>query len=274
MIPSRLEQEKSEMLERYPDFSLPYYAPAPWYPQISVVVWTGIVHCPDGEGGILRSLGVNIHCLPNYPQSLPVVYDNPRTLTAEQCHHHMYSNGSLCYGDKRDERLRPDKISVATVVDFLVYFTGYLWCYEQGQDWPHEYLHRDIDILSREINREKIARGAECLCGMGKTYRCCHLGKVKDLIKKMTKVSVNVQYNDIWVPPNSSCPCKSGKEYKRCCKKKHDRENFFQAPLFMLLKYPELNWDKAEQIFRHFANRDDLYGELVRESRIAKYFTA
>ena len=273
MIPARLEQEKSEMLERYPDFSLPYYAPAPWYPQISVVVWAGKVHCSDEEGGILRSLGVNIYCLPNYPQSLPVVYDNPRTLTPEQCHHHMYSNGSLCYGDDRDERLRPDKISIATVVDFLVYFTGYLWSYEQGMGWPHEHLHRDIDILSREINGEKIVKNTECPCGQGETYRRCHLEKVRHLIKQMTKESVNVEYRDRWVQPNTPCPCNSGKQYKRCCQKKHDGETFSQSALFMLLKYPELNLGKAEQIFRHFANRDDMFGNLVRESRIAKHFT-
>ena len=164
-------------------------------------------------------------------------------------------------------------ISVANVVTFVDHFTMNLWSYEQGMGWPHEYLHRDIDFLDHEINDEKIVKNAECPCGNRKNYRQCHFGQVDKMIKHMAATSVSVKFSDRWVRPNDTCPCKSGKEYKRCCQKKHDGENFSQVPLFMLLKYPELNLGKAEQIFRHFANRDDIFGNLVRKSRIAKYFT-
>lgn len=266
--PDRFEREKSEMLERHPDFSLlSLDAIAPWDMRLRVVAWGGEACFRDESGGLLKSLGVRIYCPPNYPQSLPIAYDHPRVLTPGRCHGHMYVNRSLCYGLKeRDERLHPDKITVATVVDFLAYFASYLWCYERGMGWPHEYLHQDVDFIDREINGEKIDKQAECLCGEKRKYGDCHY-KVVDAFLKRESIPRKL----IKIPPNKLCPCGSGRKYKQCCLRKHARENFAHQPLLMILKYPELNHGLAHKVWNAYANRLDSFSEIVRKSPLADY---
>lgn len=265
--PERFEREKSEMLERHPDFSLLPCEPAPWDPRLRVVVWAGKVYFRDSAGGLLKSLGVKICCPPDYPQAIPLAYDDPRSLTPKECHWHMWRNDSLCYGRvDREEQLHPDNITVATVVDFLAHFVSCLWCYERGMGWPHEYLHRGEDFLDREINGEKIDKQTECLCGEKRKYGDCHYKVVDAFLKR-----ANIPRKLIKISPNKLCPCGSRRKYKQCCSRKHARENFAHRPLFMILKYPELNHELAHKVWNAYVNRREPFSEVVRKSPLADY---
>ena len=237
--------------------------------QDDAVTWAGESRFFNKNGECLQSLRIRVVCPKDYPKRLPYVIDVKGTLTPEMCGGHMFKPDRLCYGTRLDERLNDRNLSVANVVECVDYFVANLWCFENTREWPHGHFHQ-YAFLDHEINKESIKKDAPCPCGVSSlTYRECHhklhrrwLAEKEGLRKSRALISVS---------PNEPCRCNSGKKYKQCCALKHKRENYSRSPLFMLLKYPEINPQLAEGIWRHFANDPGEFGQLVRKSPIGLF---
>ena len=259
------------MAERYQDsFSLTIEGDP------ASVVWTGNARFLDEHGKCLKSLKIRVCCPDNYPDTLPSVHDVAGKLTKEQCGGHMMDEKkhTLCYGTRLDELLKPGNLSVANVITCVEYFVASLWCHEHSKVWHHGHPHGDAAFLAHEVNgHETIKMNELCPCGLrAMPYRNCHYRKIMKytLIPQEKKMEMRNRRAIIDIAPNSPCPCGSKAKYKKCCSHKHRRENFSHSPLFMLLKYPELNPDEARNIRKRFEGNGSDFAKLIRTSPIAQ----
>ena len=261
------EKEKRQMAEKYPDFSL-FVDDA----QDDAVAWTGEARFLK-NGACLQSLRIRVVCPKDYPNRFPYVTDDDETLTPKMCDRHMHGHNHLCYGTRLDDLLNDQNLSVANVVLCVNYFVANLWCFENTGEWPHGRFHQ-YAFLDHEINKGSIDKNAPCPCGTcSSTYKKCRHAKNLCLLEQGEKwLRIHKRQSLIAVGTNTVCPCNSGKKYKRCCALKHGRENYSRSPLFMLLKYPEINCQQAEKIWQKHANNPGEFGQLIRKSPIGRLF--
>ena len=261
------EKEKRQMAEKYPDFSL-FVDDA----QDDAVAWTGEARFLK-NGACLQSLRIRVVCPKDYPNRFPYVTDDDETLTPKMCDRHMHGHNHLCYGTGLDDLLNVQNLSVANVVLCVNYFVANLWCFENTGEWPHGRFHQ-YAFLDHEINKGSIDKNAPCPCGTcSSTYKKCRHAKNLCLLEQGEKwLRIHKRQSLIAVGTNTVCPCNSGKKYKRCCALKHGRENYSRSPLFMLLKYPEINCQQAEKIWQKHANNPGEFGQLIRKSPIGRLF--
>ena len=262
------EKEKRQMAEKCPGFSLLVDDA-----QDDAVTWAGESRFFNKTGECLQSLQIRVVCPKDYPKRLPYVIDIKGTLTPEMCGGHMFKPDRLCYGTRLDERLNDRNLSVANVVECVDYFVANLWHFENTGLWLHGHFHQ-YAFLDHEINEGNIEKNAPCPCGVFPlTYeKCHHKLHLCWLAEKEKPLKIHNRQSLIAVGVNADCPCNSGKKYKQCCAPKHQRENHSRSPLFMLLKYPEINRQLAEEIWRPFANDPGEFGQLIRKSPIGRLF--
>jgi len=236
-LPNRLAEEKLEMEKTHPNFEF-------FFAKNGNVCWKGKVSVRDNSGKLClenceyNPLEIIVECLPDYPQSMPIVYDIKDILKQHNCIHLHPNSNKICYGIRhRDLACNFHQESrIKDIIPQIGYFILGQWKSEQkGNQWDNDRLHGVLGFIEEELLNGNFKPKELCPCGNPKLYKNCCMPEVESILKNIIeKIEENkkIKYKTDF-KQKEKCTCKSGSKYKKCC---YPRQYFIQPILLFISK--------------------------------------
>lgn len=238
--PERLEKEDSLVKGSFPGFSF-------FTNEEGNACWKGLVDVRDEFGNLCPAnceynpLEIIVECPPDYPHSIPRVYDVNGILRKHSCKHLHPDSNKICYGIRGRESSM-NFHEYATIRDLIRQIAIFIYqqykAEQNGNVWETDRLHGEYGLLQSELEQGEFVSSNLCPCGNGASYQECCMPKVEKLIKIICKHE-NIPIT--LLGRNDKCGCYSGKKYKKCCKERcyfihHLRDNVSLTKLNQVLE--------------------------------------
>ncbi|MEM0577797.1 hypothetical protein [Flavobacterium polysaccharolyticum] len=171
----------------------------------------GSFNLTDQYGAIEDSYQIEIKCVPNYPNSFPLVFETGGRIPKNVDWHIFEATGNCCIASPPEEIIICNSgITLLSFIDNQVknYFYSQIYRNQNGyflkershgnKGWIEffEETFMTDNIFNIEfgliqiIEGKKIDRVSICFCGSGKKYRKCHK-KSYDILSKLSLDNIN-----------------------------------------------------------------------------------